>query len=163
MPARSDEEITAWHEAGHAFVAVLLGGQIDSVSVDPDRDDGPNRFGDTSIRWDTARFSRDQLCENAVLCALAGPVAEMIHCGDAFHPATVAEWSLDWQLAWRASSESVQPDRQMQYLEDLTIRLHRILSGDAHWATIGAIVDHLLAYGSLEGETVHEIVAEWCH
>ena len=157
----SEEEITAWHEAGHAFVAVYLGGRIDSVSIDPDRDDGPNRFGDTTVHWPVRRFTETQLRQNAVLVALAGPVTEMIHRGDPFHPATVAEWAQDWQLAWSAADKVKEPQRRMQFLEQTTLELHHILSQTHHWAAIGAIVDHLLAYEILEGDTVHEIVAEW--
>ena len=62
----SDEEVTAWHEAGHAFVAVYLGGQVESVSIDPDWDDGPKRFGDTTIRWAAGQFTERELQTNAV-------------------------------------------------------------------------------------------------
>ena len=155
------EEITAWHEAGHAFAAVYLGATVDSVSIDPDRDDGPNRFGDTVVRWETSAVSDQELAEKSILVALAGPVAEMIHRGDPFHPATVAEWSLDWKLAWLAAS-FVEPSKErLQLLERLTIQLHQTLSQQHHWAAIGAVVDHLLAHEVLEGETVHEIVDAW--
>ena len=156
-----NEEITAWHEAGHAFAAVYLGATVDSISIDPDRDDGPNRFGDTVVRWETSRFQTQELAEKSILVALAGPVAEMIHLGDPFHPATVAEWSLDWQLAWRAANFEKAARQRLKFLERLTIQLHQTLSQPQHWAAIGAIVDHLLAHEVLEGETVHEIVAAW--
>ena len=156
-----NEEITAWHEAGHAFAAVYLGATVDSVSIDPDRDDGPNRFGDTVVRWEAAAVSGQELAEKSILVALAGPVAEMIHRGDPFHPATVAEWSLDWQLAWRAANFVEPAKERLQLLERLTLQLHQTLSQQHHWAAIGAVVDHLLAHEVLEGETVHEIVAAW--
>ncbi len=155
------EEITAWHEAGHAFTAVYLGATVDSISIDPDRDDGPNRFGDTVVRWETSAFAVQELAEKSILVALAGPVAEMIHRGDPFHPATVAEWSLDWQLAWQAADFVKAATERLHVLERLTIQLHQSLSRQRHWAAIGAIVDHLLAHEVLEGETVHEIVAAW--
>jgi len=161
MPQSSEEEITAWHEAGHAFVGIYLGGQVQSLSIDPDWDDGPKRFGDVTIHWPAGQFSERRLQENAILVSLAGPVAEMIHRGDPFHPATVAEWRQDWELAWQSASFQAGAQQRLKYLEDTTIELHRTLSLDGHWAAIGAIVDHLLAYEILEGETVHEIVAEW--
>lgn len=161
MSSENVDEITAWHEAGHAFVAVRLGGEIDGVSISPDRDDGPDRFGDTTIRWRTARFTPQELRRNAVLCALAGPVTEMIRRGDVFHPATVSEWALDWQLAWQAAADIRSEQERLRFLEQTTWALHDMLSQEGHWAAIGAIVDHLLAYESLEGDTVHEIVAEW--
>ncbi|MEZ6127350.1 MAG: M50 family metallopeptidase [Planctomycetaceae bacterium] len=157
-----EDLITAWHEAGHAFVAVYLGGDVESVTIDPDRDDGPQRFGDTSVRWVTSRYTERQLQTNAVLVALGGPVTEMIHRGDPFHPALVAEWSQDWHLAWQAAGFVAHKQQRMQFLEQTTIDLHLTLSQDNHWAAIGAIVDHLLAHETLEGEMVHDIVSEWC-
>ena len=35
-------EISAYHEAGHAFVAVYVGARVRSVTIAPDRDDGPD-------------------------------------------------------------------------------------------------------------------------
>lgn len=157
----NEEEITAWHEAGHAFVAVYLGGFVSSISIDPDADDGPTRFGDVTIHWDRGRFTTEQLQKNAVLVALAGPVVEMIHTGDLYHPATVGEWSQDWQLAWNASTFIRDQRKRMEFLRQTTIELYETLSQDAHWAAIGALVDHLMAYETVEGETVHEVVAEW--
>lgn len=156
----SIEETTAWHEAGHAFTAVYLGATVTAVSIDPDFDDGPNRFGDTEVRWNSDRFSRQEMAEKSILVALAGPVAEMIHSGDPFHPATVAEWSLDWQLAWSAADFVRSPRKRLQFLEQSTLQLHSVLSQQCHWAAIGAIVDHLMAYEVLEGKTVHEIVVD---
>jgi hypothetical protein len=156
-----EEEITAWHESGHAFVAAWLGAIVESVSIDPDADDGPQRFGDIVVRWDRERFSDREIAEKSVLVALSGPVTEMIHRDDPLHPATVSEWSQDWSLAWTAADFIRDQRKRMSHLEQISGELYHLLSQDHHWAAIGAIVDHLLAYESLEGETVHEIVSEW--
>jgi hypothetical protein len=75
-------EATAYHEAGHVFMASYLGARVRSVMIEPDRDDGPDRFGDTQVDWDHSRFTARELHEKSVLVALAGPVAEMIHRGE---------------------------------------------------------------------------------
>ncbi len=157
----SSEEITAWHESGHAFAAAWLGAVIQSVSIDPDADDGPQRFGDIVVCWDRSQFSDREIAEKSVMVALSGPVAEMIHRGDPLHPATVREWSQDWALAWSAATYISAEKQRLAHLEQVTRELHFVLSQDHHWAAIGAIVDHLLAHESLEGETVHEIVSDW--
>ena len=94
--------------------------------------------------------------------ALAGPVAEMIHSGDPFHPGFVAEWAADWQAAW-SSAEILAPEEQkrMRYLEQASIQLHRLLSRDDHWAALAAVVDNLLAYDRLEEEEITEILQAW--
>ena len=151
----TEDEKTAWHEAGHAFAAAWLGASIESVSIDPDRDDGPQRFGDIIVQWDRSRFSDREIAEKSVLVALSGPVSEMLHCGDACHPAIVGEWSGDWELAWSTATFVSKKPARLKHLENVTRQL------DHHWAAIGAIVDHLLAHDVLEGETVHEIVSDW--
>lgn len=44
-------ELTAYHEAGHAVMAHLLGGKVRQVTIEPDNDDGPVRYGDTQVLW----------------------------------------------------------------------------------------------------------------
>ena len=98
----------------------------------------------------------------AVLVALAGPVAEMIHRGEPFHPGIIPEWAADWQEAWRVAAPLYPDQRQrLAYLERATTQLYRLLYRDDHWAALAAIVDHLVAHEWLEGEDVHEIVSHW--
>ncbi len=155
-------EATAYHEAGHALLGVLSGARLRVVTIDPDWDDGPERFGDTQLEWPVSHPNDRQWLEKSVLVALAGPVAEMIHAGEPFHPALVPEWASDWQLAWDAA-ERAFPDhqRRLAWLEECTRTLHRLLSADENWAALAAIVDHLLAHETLEGEDVEEIVRQW--
>lgn len=155
-------EITAYHEAGHAFMAVYVGARVRSVTIEPDRDDGPDRFGDTQIAWDRSQFSDREFHEKCVFVALAGPGAEAIHRREPYHPGLVAEWASDWQRAWVAASHliSEQP-RRLKFLERATIRLYRLLNRDENWAALAAIADHLLAHERLEGEEVEEILSTW--
>ena len=73
----SIEEVTAYHEAGHAWAALFVGARVQSVSIAPDNDDGPKRFGDTTILWNRRRFSQADFAKKFSWVALAGPVAEM--------------------------------------------------------------------------------------
>ena len=84
LPARlrcttmTSMEATAYHETGHVFMAIYLGARVRSVTIEPDRDDGPNRFGDTQVEWDLHSFTQRELHEKSVLVALAGPVADCL-------------------------------------------------------------------------------------
>ena len=42
--AEDTQTLTAYHEAGHAIMAVSYGGRIVHVSIDPPDDDGLKRF-----------------------------------------------------------------------------------------------------------------------
>ena len=53
-------EITAYHEAGHVFMAIYLGARVRSVTIEPDRDDGPDRLGDAQVEWDRAHSPRER-------------------------------------------------------------------------------------------------------
>ncbi|MEQ8790458.1 MAG: hypothetical protein RIC55_29450 [Pirellulaceae bacterium] len=155
-------EITAYHEAGHAFMALYVGARVRMVTIEPARDDGPERFGDTQVEWPLRRFTPREFHEKSVLVALAGPVAEMLHGGDPFHPGLVAEWTADWQEAWSAAAPLFENQRRrLTYLEQQTARLHSLLDREDHWAALAAIVDNLLAHETLEGEQVEEIMAQW--
>lgn len=155
-------EVSAYHEAGHAIMAIYVGAQIRSVTIDPDWDDGPERHADIQVAWPLDRFTEKELHQKSVLVALAGPVAEMIHRGETYHPGLVAEWAADWQLAWEASSNLVPIERErLSYLEQVTVELYRILDREDYWAALAAIVDNLLAHETLEGEEVEDIARQW--
>jgi ATP-dependent Zn protease len=155
-------EIIAYHEAGHALMALLLGGEVKQVTIEPDNDDGPNRQGDTQVLWRRSGISDKEFARKAVQVSLAGPVAEMIYSGDPYHPGLVAEWAADWREAWNSALPLHPDERQrLEYLEQASIHLYRLLKEDDLWAALASLADHLLAHESLEGEQVEEIVGEW--
>ena len=155
-------ELIAYHEAGHALMAVLLGGEIHLVTIEPDNDDGPARQGDTQVLWGRAGISEKEFAKKAVQVSLAGPVAEMIYSGDPCHPGFVAEWAADWREAWEAAA-LLHPDKRkrLEYLEQISIQLYHRLKEDELWAALASLADNLLAHETLEGEQVEEIVGEW--
>lgn len=156
------EEINAYHEAGHALVALLVGARVRHVSIEPHDDDGPDRFAEIQVEWPLSRFSPKELREKMVLVALAGPVAEMIHTGEPYHPGHVGEWAGDWQAAWTAAEAFIPHEvKRIAYLEQTTRDLYQLLNADRHWAALAAVVDNLLAYETLEGDVVEEIVQSW--
>jgi hypothetical protein len=97
------------------------------------------------------------------MVALAGPAAEMLYSGEPYHPGFVAEWVADWQLAWEAAAPAIADERRrLAHLERVTGQLYRLLDQPGPWSALAAIADNLLAHETLEGEEVHEIVAQWC-
>jgi len=123
---------------------------------------GPDRFADIQVEWPLDRFTDRELRENMVLVALAGPVAEMIHSGEPYHPGFVAEWAADWQSAWEAATCLISDQRKrLAYLEQATVQLYQLLSRDDCWAAVAAIVDELSAHETLEGDVVEAIVRQW--
>ena len=155
-------EISAYHEAGHALMAICIGARIRSVTIEPECDDGPVRHADIQVEWPLDRFSHRELHEKSIMVALAGPVAEMIHSGEPYHPGFVAEWATDWTAAWEAATRLFPSERKrLAYLEQTTTELYQLLDREDYWAALAAIVDNLLAHETLEGDEVEDIVRQW--
>ncbi len=70
-------EATAYHEAGHAVVALVLGRHVERVTVEPDA----RHAGLCEFRKGAARPSEDWL-EREMLIALGGIAAEACHTGN---------------------------------------------------------------------------------
>lgn len=154
-------ELTAYHEAGHALMAALLGGHVRQMTIDPDNDDGPLRTGDTQVVWRRG-LSEKEFALKAVQVSLAGPVAEMLYSGDPYHPGMVAEWSGDWRDAWEQASQFHPEARaRMDFLEQISIQLYHQLNGDDLWPALAALADNLLAHETLDREQITEVLSGW--
>ena len=157
-------EVSAYHEGGHAFMAIYVGARVRCVTIEPDWDDGPARHADIQVEWPLDQFSERELQKKMVVVALAGPVAEMIHSGEPYHPGFVAEWAADWRAAWEAATPLIKDERKrLAYLEQTAVQLYQLLDREVHWAALAAIVDSLLAHETLEGEEVEHIVTQSLH
>lgn len=160
-PFMSDE-IDAYHEAGHVVMAYHLGCRIDSVTISPDRDDGPARHGDTQIAWNLQAMGQREFSEKAILVALAGPVAEMLHRQESVPIDSEVEWAHDWQLATRAATALITSEAQRNtYLDKVTAQVVTYFDQELTWAALGALVDNLVAHETLDGEQVREILSSW--
>src|SRR5881409_1284286 len=89
-------EATAYHEAGHAVMALALGRPVDRVSVRPSKE----QLGICHFRKPVFRPSEDWV-EREILIALAGLAAEARHTGE---------------YCWESAS------RDHDYAEDLALQ-----------------------------------------
>lgn len=155
-------DIIAYHEAGHAIVATLLGAKVRQVTIEPDNNEGPDRQGDTQVVWRQSRMTDSEFAINVVQVSLAGPVAEMIYTGDPYHPGFVAEWADDWRKAWEAAVQlHLNERKRIEYLEQVSIQLYHRLKQDEMWSALAALADQLLAHETLDAEQIEEIVSQW--
>lgn len=143
-------------------MAMLLGGEVRLVTIEPDRDDGPERYGDTQVLWRRSRDGDKEFAKKAIQVSLAGPVAEMIYSGEPYHPGHVAEWAADWQDAWTEAARLHSDERRrLAFLEQVSVDLYHRLKRDDLWSPLAALADNLLAHDTLEWEQVEEIVRDW--
>ena len=110
----ADNEMTAYHEAGHAVVALALGRTVHKVSVLPNRERmGECRFGKGNTR------ASDDWVEREILIALGGLAAEARHTGT---------YATD--EAARAASEAERADNAEAEVERLRNELARLRKAD---------------------------------
>lgn len=157
-----DEEEIAYHEAGHAVVAVWLGAELLHATLEPDWDDGPARDGDVAVRWHHHGFSQRELLEREVLACLAGPAAEMVYRGEHLRITKMQQWAADWQFADELTSRLIPNAAKRQlFLESVVERLVELFDQPSFWMAIAETAEQLSAHQTIEGEVVVEIVRQW--
>jgi hypothetical protein len=151
------ESQTAYHEAGHCVMAVMLGGVVEVATIVPDLDELPKRYGDVRVRWNSPPGWKKQ-----VLVALAGPAAEMVFRQEPLHPGFVQEWSEDWKIAWELSNQPATNERKrVLLLEQISQELYQVFGRDDVWNSAAAIADELLAHETIYQEQIDEIIKFW--
>jgi hypothetical protein len=152
-------ELTAYHEAGHAVVAQMLGGIVSRITIEPENDDGPERFGDTQVLWRRSQLTDTAHPKRLVEVCLAGPVAEMIYSGNPYHPGLVAEWAVDWREAWIAAIPlHAKEEPRLKFLEQTSIQLYHRVKRDEIWAVLASVADNLLAHATLDQDQFADVV-----
>ncbi len=156
------EELVAYHEAGHAVMAVVLGGRIVHVSIEPPDDDEWKRSGESIVQWPVA--AAGTIDEAEIKVSLAGPVTEMIYVSEFQAIASVPEFAADWHRASLGAAR-LKPTmaQRIRLLVQAENWLRSFFEQDHHWAAIGAVADELLAHETIEHERLAEIVSFWIH
>ena len=143
------DEATAYHEAGHAVLALALGRPVQRVSALPNRE----RLGQCDFRKGVVRPSEDWL-EREILIALGGVAAEARHTG-----------TYAWDMA----------DRDLQYVRDLAVRrvgerlasrllakAEHLLAPEGHWRAVELIAAELLRRGAISGRAARHLFEQAC-
>jgi ATP-dependent Zn protease len=139
---------TAYHEAGHAVVALALGRPVHGVSVLSDRD----RLGVCEFRKGVFRPSEDWV-EREILIALGGIAAEAIHTGE--YGWDEAERDLRYV---RELAEQRAGRRQAERLERrMLAKAEHLLAKPGYWQAVEWIAEELLRRGEISGRTVRDL------
>ena len=89
-------ETAAYHEAGHAVIASILGGKVVSVSIESE---SPEVDGDAVVAWSRGGRNDREVALDDIRVALAGPIAEMVYAGEYDYLQIREEHAVDWQIA----------------------------------------------------------------
>ena len=147
MPPPPDPA-TAYHEAGHAVMALALGRAVHGVSALPNRE----RLGVCEFRKGAFRPSEDWV-EREILIALGGIAAEAIHTGT--YGWGEAERDLQYV---RGLTEQRAGRRQAERLERrLLAKAEHLLAKPGHWQAVELIAMELLRCGEISGRAARHL------
>ncbi len=151
---------TAYHEAGHAVMAISLGRAIEKITVSPAQlATGGIRLGACKIQKGRAKPTDDRL-EDDVLILFAGMVAESQFTNQ-YCELGAAQ---DIQIAKRLLATRAQTERQIEKLyRRMLDKTELILSDESHTQSIKRIAAELLARETISGRTVRHIFEEMSH
>jgi ATP-dependent Zn protease len=138
------DQATAYHEAGHAVVALILGRPVQRVSILPDRE----RLGVCEFGKGVFRPSEDWL-EREILIALAGIAAEARFTGNYAWDAAARDQQYVRRLAEQRAGES----RAERLQRRLLAKAEHLLADEGSWRAVELIVAELLHLGEISGRT----------
>ena len=155
------ESITAWHEAGHATMAIIEGGFIEHATLEPPNDDGPQRYGETVTRWST-EISQLELLKSEILVSLAGPVVEMLYTSNRQNIGEVGEWKADWMRAVESAKSCTRTDFDaVKLIQRCEAETFALIEVPKYWSAVSALAEELLAHYTLEHEQIHDTFSFW--
>jgi hypothetical protein len=151
---RSPAEATAYHEAGHAVMALALGRPVAYVSVLPTRQFlGTCEFGKAVFRP-----SEDWL-EREMLIALAGLAAEARFSGDYAWDGAARDRDYAEDLALQRAGTARKASR---LLRRILSKAEHLLAQEENWRAIEAMAAELLRVGEISGRAARHIYEESC-
>ena len=142
------DETTAFHEAGHAVVALYLDRPVHRVSVLPNRE----RLGQCEFGKGRFKPSEDAI-EREILIALAGLAAEARHTGTYELEAA----NRDLQYVRRLVLERKSGRAASRYEQRLLAKVEAILGDAEIWQAVESIAAELLKHGVISGRAARHL------
>jgi hypothetical protein len=142
------DKLTAYHEAGHAVIALVLDRPVHRVSILPNRE----RSGQCEFGKGVFRPSEDSL-EREILIALAGLAAESRHSGTYAMDAADRDLRYVRRLVLQRKSERAAP----RYEERMLAKVEALLGDDAIWQAVELIGAELMKQGVISGRAARHL------
>lgn len=147
-PDDLDDETASYHEAGHALVAHLLGGEVVQCTIE---DEDGDLHGSTTVRWRVA--DPIERARRIGLSALGGPLAEARFRGDMDVLESLTAWEDDWLQAQQAlTAAGAAPAQQKQLLGRWVREVAGWFTDEDTWERLCRVADALAAHGTLDDE-----------
>jgi ATP-dependent Zn protease len=146
---------TAYHEAGHAVMALKLGRPIQKVTISPAQlQNGGNRLGACEIQKGQHKSSKDWL-EESVLILFSGMVAES-HFTEQY---CFEGASQDLRIAKRLLASRARTESQLKRLERrLLSKTEYLLGNRENSKAVELIANELLQKETISGRAVRHLI-----
>ena len=153
QPQLPYDEATAYHEAGHAVVALALDRPVHRVSVLPNRD----RLGHCEFGKGRFRPTEDWL-EREILIALGGLAAEARQTGTYGWDEAGRDLRYVRKLALQRAGE-----RGAERLERrMLAKVENVLADAGHWRAVELIAAELMKHGTISGRAARHLFELGC-
>lgn len=150
-PAKAELTATAYHEAGHAVMAMAVGRPIEKVNVTPRKMlTGGTRLGICHLQTGRSKSSKDWIDET-VLVLFAGMVAEARYTGQYCRQGAAEDLRAIKRLLLHRASDERQLERVQQRL---LAKAEHLLEDTGHALAIEWIARELIERGSVSGKAV---------
>ncbi|MFM8271386.1 MAG: cell division protein FtsH [Gemmata sp.] len=141
------DEATAYHEAGHAVVALALGRTVHKVSALPNRE----RLGE--VRFGTHAKATADWVEREILIALGGMAAEAKRTGTYARDEATHDLRFVRRLALERKS-----DRQVERYElRMLDKVEYMLGDEGTWKAVELIAAELMKHGTISGRAARHL------
>src|SRR5437879_2851325 len=147
------DQATAYHEAGHAVLALVLGRPVQCVSILPDRD----HLGVCEFGKGVYRPSEDWL-EREILIALGGIAAEARFTG-------VYAWdgaARDQKYVHRLTVQRAGERRAERLQRRLLSKAEHLLADEGCWRAVELIAVELILRQEISGRTAQHLYERGC-
>jgi ATP-dependent Zn protease len=145
---------TAYHEAGHAVMALILGRPIQKVTIAPSQLPlGSTRLGACEMKKGRSKSTQDWL-EDDVLILLAGMVAESQLTGRYCELGATSDLHAARRLLSNRATNQKQLERQERRAVD---KVEHLLSEPAHLQAIEQIAMELVQLTTISGRQVRHM------
>ena len=148
MEQHTHDEVTAYHEAGHAVIALALGRTIHKVSVLPNQ----LRLGECQFGKGNARATDDWL-EREILIALGGMAAEARFTGTY----ATEEAAQDLRFVRRLALERKSDRAVERYEQRMLDKVEYMLADEGNWKAVELIAAELMKHGEISGRAARHL------
>jgi ATP-dependent Zn protease len=148
MEQHAHDEVTAYHEAGHAVIALALGRTVHKVSILANHVHlGECRFGKGNAK------PTDDWMEREILIALGGLAAEARFTGTYATDEATQDLRFVRRLALERKSERAVERYERRMLD----KVEYMLADDGTWKAVELIAAELMKHGTISGRAARHL------